>query len=93
MPGLMLRARLFSISPRKRFKRSRGGSFWRFMVYSLIYLKVCEGCGSLWLRPQNAATVYCLSCEKKFRSFSRPVKRRPGRPRMHTLHVVKGGAE
>lgn len=63
------------------------------MFYSNVHLKVCEGCGTLWFRAQNSGAVYCFSCEQKFRSFSRPAKRRSGRPRKHTLHVVKGGAQ
>src|ERR1700757_3286935 len=65
----------------------------RFMGYSRIFLKVCEGCGGLWFRAQDVATVYCFSCEKKLRGFSRPAKRRPGRPRKRCLHVVKGGGQ
>ena len=91
-----LRAEHFSNPRGNKFKTSRGRSLsaWRIMVYSRVYLKVCEGCGGLWFRAQDRTNVYCASCETRLRSFSRPTKRRPGRPRKHTLHLadVKGGA-
>jgi hypothetical protein len=29
-----------------------------------LQLKYCERCGSLWLRPDGAATPYCPPCEQ-----------------------------
>ena len=85
----------FSLDPRKSLRSSRGlMSAWRFMVYSRVYLKICEGCGGLWFRAQDGNGVYCASCTSRLRNFSRPKKRRSGRPRMHTLLTAgaKGGA-
>ncbi len=31
---------------------------------SRLYLKYCECCGGLWLRPEDALTPYCPSCER-----------------------------
>jgi hypothetical protein len=46
-----------------------------------VHLKVCEGCGSLWYRPQTLGTVYCKACESKLRDFPLPESRkRRGRP-------------
>jgi hypothetical protein len=30
-----------------------------------LELKICEGCGCIWLREQNAVKIYCLGCTKK----------------------------
>lgn len=64
---------------------------WRIMVYKRIYLKVCEGCGSLWFRSQESTNVYCTSCEVRLRGFSRTTKRRPGRPPVHARHSTANG--
>ena len=46
-----------------------------------VYLKVCEGCGCLWLRAQSQAGVYCAECADKLREFPTPgSRRRRGRP-------------
>jgi uncharacterized Zn finger protein (UPF0148 family) len=46
-----------------------------------VHLKVCEGCGCLWYRPQTLGTVYCKACESKLREFPSPESRkRRGRP-------------
>lgn len=62
------------------------------MVYLKVFLKVCEGCGGLWFRAQDARNVYCADCERKLKGFSKtPNKRRSGRPRKHTV-TAKGVA-
>lgn len=46
-----------------------------------VQLKVCEGCGCLWLRPQCQTTVYCRECDLKLKDFPSPESRkRRGRP-------------
>jgi uncharacterized Zn finger protein (UPF0148 family) len=46
-----------------------------------VQLKVCEGCGCLWLRAQSQGSVYCNGCETKLREFPVPESRkRRGRP-------------
>jgi hypothetical protein len=45
-----------------------------------VQLKVCEGCGCLWIRAQDQG-VYCRECETKLRDFPAPESRkRRGRP-------------
>lgn len=68
-------------------------------------LKVCEGCGGLWIRAGKEEGVYCRRCSVKLAEFptGRPKRRRVkcgGRPRknavIHTVlpvHIaVEGGA-
>ncbi len=51
------------------------------MTYLSVTLKVCEGCGTLWLRSQAGVTVYCARCADKLQYFPDPkTRRRPGRP-------------
>ncbi len=63
-------------------------------MYMLLNLKVCEGCGGLWLRVHEFNNVYCASCAEKLRAFPRtkkhPHKKHPRR-RPHTADA-KGGA-
>ena len=58
------------------------------MKYLHVELKVCEGCGVLWLRPQASQQVYCTSCSSRLSQFPQP---RPihagGRPRRGTRVV------
>ena len=65
------------------------------MTYLRIQLKVCEGCGALWLRTQGRTDIYCFSCEIKFRSLPRPTMRRRGRPCKSFTHTMAaaGGAQ
>lgn len=35
------------------------------MTYLQLQLKVCEGCGALWLRTHGRTDIYCFSCESK----------------------------
>jgi len=51
-----------------------------------VQLKVCEGCGCLWYRPQTQGGVYCRGCEEKLKEFPTPESRkRRGRPARRTL--------
>ena len=46
-----------------------------------VQLKICEGCGCLWYRPQTQGTVYCRECEVKLQDFPLPeTRKRRGRP-------------
>ena len=65
-----------------------------------VLLKVCEGCGCLWYRPQTQESVYCRQCELKLRAFPTPESRkrrgRPGRKRLARVWAVAeavGGAQ
>lgn len=35
------------------------------MMYLRIFLKVCEGCGSLWFRAQDNPEIYCPGCSPR----------------------------
>ncbi len=41
-------------------------------------LKVCEGCGTLWLRVSETKGVYCRACTVKLSAFPAPRRRRSG---------------
>jgi hypothetical protein len=64
------------------------------MTYLRINLKVCEGCGGLWLRTQGRTDIYCFSCERKFRDLPKPTRRRRGLPCKNTTQTIAaaGGA-
>ncbi len=52
------------------------------MTYQCVTLKVCEGCGTLWIRKQATAGVYCAPCTDVLQHFPDPKTRlRPGRPK------------
>ena len=41
-----------------------------------VQLKICEGCGCLWYRPQEQhEIVYCKQCETKLKAFPSPESR------------------
>ena len=51
------------------------------MTYASVSLKVCEGCGTLWIRKAVTAGVYCSPCIELLQQFPDPKTRlRPGRP-------------
>lgn len=50
-------------------------------------LKYCEHCGSLWLRPSGAETVYCASCQPKVAELP-PPKKNPGRVQLPTAKTA-----
>jgi hypothetical protein len=74
------------------------------MSYLRMDLKVCEGCGTLWLRACALDGVYCRSCRARLSEFPLARGRRvPLGPRKKatrlrpagagsTLTVVAGGA-
>jgi len=52
------------------------------MNYLRLDLKVCEGCGALWLRAGTKDGVYCRACSHNLISFPAPKgKHEGGRPR------------
>jgi len=65
-----------------------------------VELKVCEGCGALWLRAGAIAGVYCKRCVKVLAEFPAAKGRRSGRLARGPRHgvanvaqpVVAGGA-
>jgi hypothetical protein len=71
-----------------------------------VQLKVCEGCGCLWYRPENlGSSAYCRECQEKLKDFPvnlhpprRSDGRRPAGRRWASMHVCvaaenAGGAE
>jgi hypothetical protein len=54
-----------------------------------VHLKICEGCGCLWYRPQTIEDVYCKVCATRLRDFPSPESRkRRGRPvRRNSVHT------
>lgn len=66
------------------------------MSHSCLHLKICEGCGRLWLRDHTANDVYCRQCNVHFSDFPVPRSRRPkGRPKREKFLLAtwstKGG--
>lgn len=58
-----------------------------------VQLKICEGCGSLFFRPQTKGNIYCQLCEVKLKDFPSPESRkRRGRPAAKTLPKIWGVA-
>jgi hypothetical protein len=61
------------------------------MMYLRVFLKVCQGCGGLWLRAENGSEVYCLPGVRKLSKFPQVRDRRKvGRPGKHS--AAAGGA-
>ena len=59
-----------------------------------VQIKVCEGCGCLWYRPQTQGSVYCLGCETKLKEFPSPeTRKRAGRPVRKRLGSIWAVAE
>ena len=46
------------------------------MSESHLHLKVCEGCGRLWLRNNDTPGVYCRRCNTRLAQFPAPRDRR-----------------
>ena len=61
------------------------------MHFVAMELKICEGCGALWVRRAAVTDVYCSHCTKKFAQFPLAgAERRAGRKRK-ILFAVQGG--
>jgi hypothetical protein len=59
------------------------------MTYLSVTLKVCEGCGTLWLRSAAGLTVYCANCAQTLKDFPDPKTRlRPGRPKKRAAEMA-----
>lgn len=41
------------------------------MLQVSLELKVCEGCGGLWVRPQGEQQPYCHRCQVRLAPFPR----------------------
>jgi len=68
------------------------------MSQSCLHLKICEGCGRLWLRNHTVSDIYCRQCKVHFSDFPAPRSRRPkGRPRkgghLAVTHAIEGGLQ
>jgi hypothetical protein len=64
------------------------------MMYLRVFLKVCEGCGSLWYRTQGCSGVYCAQCTRRLKDFPKPTAVRRGRrPRHPQPMVLNGGVQ
>jgi hypothetical protein len=64
-------------------------------------LKVCEGCGALWLRTSNQGGIYCRSCRSRLSQLPAakghhrllgPRRKPAGPPQTAGLTVLAGGA-
>jgi hypothetical protein len=63
------------------------------MTFESMNLKVCEGCGSLWVRSIFVPEVYCSRCVQKLAAFPRVgTERRPGRKRK-LIAAMQGDAQ
>ena len=51
-------------------------------------LKVCEGCGALWLRAGKISGVYCRSCAARLAEFPAAKGRRVARPKVRQQNHV-----
>ncbi len=62
------------------------------MHYLPKELKVCEGCGTLWVRTNAADGVYCRSCAAKLREFPAPRGKRGGgrKKRVRSVEYISG---
>jgi hypothetical protein len=71
-----------------------------YMKYLRLDLKVCEGCGALWLRGANASGIYCRGCAARLAEFPAPrgrhaggrKRRQAGAARCNGAIEVRGGA-
>ena len=60
-------------------------------LYERVTLKVCEGCGTLWVR-RAVSGVYCGPCARLLEDFPDPRTRlRPGRPKKVRPAAEMGG--
>lgn len=61
------------------------------MMYLRLDLKVCEACGTLWLRSQEKNSVYCSRCAARLQQFPIRAKHPGGRPR-RSRTLTRGSA-
>jgi predicted amidophosphoribosyltransferase len=63
------------------------------MKHFCVELKVCEGCGGLWVRAQNHG-VYCQRCALRLSEYPAPRGRsQRGRKRKVLIAACQGGAQ
>lgn len=55
-----------------------------------LFLKICEGCGVLWLRTGATDGVYCRGCSTTLAEFPPP---NPGKCRNHRIRTVGARSE
>ncbi len=55
-------------------------------------LKVCEGCGALWLRMNGVCSVYCRGCARQVSDFPAPRPRHAGGRRCTALRPATKSA-
>ena len=57
-----------------------------------LHLKICEGCGCLWLRSNLESGVYCAACFDRLKQFpavhGRKGRGRPRKTSLPTVHAV-----
>jgi hypothetical protein len=59
-----------------------------------VQIKICEGCGCLWYRPQTQESVYCQECATILREFPSRGSRKPrGRPVKKSIVKIWAVAE
>jgi hypothetical protein len=64
------------------------------MNESHMHLKICEGCGRLWLRSMEMSGVYCLRCSVHLAQFPSPHKiRKAGRPHKASRRCMQQALE
>jgi hypothetical protein len=63
-----------------------------------LNLKICEACGSLWLRSQLEAGVYCAACYDRLKQFPtvegrkhRGRRRKAILPTVHAVDALQPG--
>ncbi len=64
------------------------------MEYLRLDLKVCEGCGGLWVRTGVASGIYCRHCNPRMADLPKRRRVSPGRPcrALRTEQKQAGGA-
>jgi predicted amidophosphoribosyltransferase len=63
------------------------------MHFQAMELKICEGCGNLWVRRAAGLDVYCKRCASKFAHYPLAgADRRAGRKRK-PLYAIQGGVQ
>jgi Zn-finger nucleic acid-binding protein len=56
--------------------------------YLRIDLKICEGCGVLWLRRVMVDGVYCRECAGRLAEFPAPRAKHAGGRRQHRVRAA-----
>jgi hypothetical protein len=59
------------------------------MNYLRLNLKVCEGCGTLWVRRVSIDGVYCVSCTRQLSHFPTARGKHAGGRPSHSARILK----